>query len=150
MSKTGDTKKTKAQLATELAEAHRRIAELEASEAECRRVEEALRESQKFSSSLLEHSPHSILVINPDTSIEYANPTFLEVNGWTAAEVIGMKAPYPWWPEEAKEELCAGFKEAMKVGIQSACEVNGVASISAGNYGGRLGSYNIHLRELFS
>ncbi|UCD26900.1 MAG: formylmethanofuran--tetrahydromethanopterin N-formyltransferase [Candidatus Bathyarchaeota archaeon] len=43
----------------------------------------------------------------------------------------------------------AAVKEAMKVGIRSACEVNGVARISAGNYGGKLGSYKIHLRELF-
>ncbi len=44
----------------------------------------------------------------------------------------------------------AAVKEAMKVGIQSACEVNGVAGISAGNYGEKLGSYKIYLRELFS
>jgi formylmethanofuran--tetrahydromethanopterin N-formyltransferase len=44
----------------------------------------------------------------------------------------------------------ATVKEAIKVAIRSACAVNGVASISAGNYGGRLGSHNTHLRELFS
>jgi len=40
-------------------------------------------------------------------------------------------------------------KEAMKVGIQSAWEVNGVIKISAGNYGGKLGRHKIYLRELF-
>ncbi len=40
-------------------------------------------------------------------------------------------------------------KEAMKVGIQSAGDVNGVLRISAGNYGGRLGTHKIYLQELF-
>jgi formylmethanofuran--tetrahydromethanopterin N-formyltransferase len=40
-------------------------------------------------------------------------------------------------------------KEAMKAGIESASEVEGVVRISAGNYGGKLGEFKIHLRELF-
>jgi formylmethanofuran--tetrahydromethanopterin N-formyltransferase len=40
-------------------------------------------------------------------------------------------------------------REAMKAGIQSALETEGVAGISAGNYGGRLGDHKIHLRGLF-
>ncbi len=41
-------------------------------------------------------------------------------------------------------------KKAMKAGIEAARYVDGVVSISAGNYGGKLGKYNINLRELFS
>lgn len=40
-------------------------------------------------------------------------------------------------------------REAMRSGIEAALEVEGVARISAGNYGGRLGDVKIHLRELF-
>jgi formylmethanofuran--tetrahydromethanopterin N-formyltransferase len=40
-------------------------------------------------------------------------------------------------------------KKAMKVGIEAASQVDGVVRFSAGNYGGRLGKYKIHLRELF-
>ncbi len=79
-------------------------------------VEEALRESQEFNNSLLEKAPNQLLVINPDTSIRYVNPAFEETNGWTSDEVIGMKVPYPWWPEESREEFKAGFMEAMKQG----------------------------------
>jgi len=39
-------------------------------------------------------------------------------------------------------------KEAMKVGIQSVQDVNGVVKISAGNYGGKLGKHKIYLLEL--
>jgi len=40
-------------------------------------------------------------------------------------------------------------KEAMKVGIEAASQVDGVVKISAGNYGGKLGKHKIFLRELF-
>ena len=83
---------------------------------ERKRAEEALRENQEFISSLLEKAPDQIVVINPDTSIQYVNPAFEETNGWTAAEVIGIKAPYPWWPEETREELINDFNRAMQSG----------------------------------
>jgi len=40
-------------------------------------------------------------------------------------------------------------KEAMKAGINAVANVDDVIKISAGNYGGKLGDYKIHLRELF-
>jgi formylmethanofuran--tetrahydromethanopterin N-formyltransferase len=40
-------------------------------------------------------------------------------------------------------------EDAMKVGIEAALSVDGVARISAGNYDGKLGEYKIFLRELF-
>jgi formylmethanofuran--tetrahydromethanopterin N-formyltransferase len=41
-------------------------------------------------------------------------------------------------------------KQAMKAGIKAAMNVNGVIRVSAGNYGGKLGEFKIHLRDLFS
>jgi formylmethanofuran--tetrahydromethanopterin N-formyltransferase len=40
-------------------------------------------------------------------------------------------------------------KKAMKKGIEAIMQVDGVAGISAGNYGGKLGEYKIELAELF-
>jgi formylmethanofuran--tetrahydromethanopterin N-formyltransferase len=40
-------------------------------------------------------------------------------------------------------------KEAMKAGIDAVLNVDGVVRVSAGNYGGKLGEFKIHLRELF-
>ncbi len=79
-------------------------------------TEEKLRESEKFTSSLMENAPHATMVINPDTSIRYVNPAWEELNGWTASEIIGTKAPYPYWPDEFKEEFHEAFEEAMKQG----------------------------------
>lgn len=41
-----------------------------------------------------------------------------------------------------------GVRRAMKEGIEGACSVKGVRRISAGNYGGKLGKYLFHLREV--
>ncbi len=43
----------------------------------------------------------------------------------------------------------ARMREAMRAGIEAASKVDGVAKISAGNYGGKLGGVEIHLNELF-
>ena len=40
-------------------------------------------------------------------------------------------------------------KLAMKVGIEATFDVDDVIKISSANYGGKLGNYKIHLRELF-
>jgi formylmethanofuran--tetrahydromethanopterin N-formyltransferase len=41
-------------------------------------------------------------------------------------------------------------KQAMKAGVKAVLNVDGVAGVSAGNYGGKLGEFKIHLRELFT
>ncbi|MFN3527976.1 MAG: formylmethanofuran--tetrahydromethanopterin N-formyltransferase, partial [Candidatus Altarchaeaceae archaeon] len=38
---------------------------------------------------------------------------------------------------------------AMRNGIEAACSVDGITRITAGNYGGKLGKFLIHLHELF-
>jgi PAS domain-containing protein len=68
-----ETSKTKDQYMTELAEARRRIAELESSEAERQRVEEALRESEERYRSIVENIGIGLTLIGPDHRIVLAN-----------------------------------------------------------------------------
>lgn len=47
----------------------------------------------------------------------------------------------------------AAVREATKVGLEAVCKVGragGVIAISAGNYGGKLGQFQFHLREILS
>ncbi len=103
--------KTKGQLLQELNSLERRLAEMEKSETECKHAEEALKESEEFSSGLLQKSPNPVIVINPDTSIRYVNPAMENLTGYTAAEIIGKKPPYPWWRMETPEALKKGIRE---------------------------------------
>jgi len=90
---------------------------------ERKRVEEALRESDNFNASLLIHSPNPIVVINPDTSIEYVNPALEKLTGFAYEELIGRKAPYPWWTEETLEKTRKDFAEALRRGAYRAEEL---------------------------
>lgn len=71
---------------------------------ERKQMEEALRESEKFSSTLLARSPNPILVTNPDTSIRYVNPALEKLTGFSSSELVGTQAPYPWCLREIPGE----------------------------------------------
>ncbi|MDY7001146.1 MAG: PAS domain S-box protein, partial [Thermodesulfobacteriota bacterium] len=79
-------------------------------------AEQALRESEEFSSSLLNNSPNPIIVINPDSSVRFVNPALEKLTGFFLAEVMGAKIPYPWWPEESRAEIGRVFQEALQKG----------------------------------
>ena len=83
---------------------------------EHRRMETALRESEEFNSSLLNNSPYPVLVLNSDTSIKYVNPSLEKLTGFTSAELVGMKAPYPWLTQDSLPKTKRQFQIAMQRG----------------------------------
>ncbi len=85
---------------------------------ERKQVEEALRDSEEFISSLLNNSPHPILVINPDTSVRYVSPALETLTGFSSEEIIGRKAPYPWWTEETMQKTGEDLQESMRKGAK--------------------------------
>ena len=85
---------------------------------ERKRAEVALRESEEFSSSLLHNAPNPILVINADTSVRYANPALQKLTGFCSRELVGRKAPYPWWTQETLQRTSKNLEEAMRKGLQ--------------------------------
>ena len=78
----------------------KKVNDLEEEIARSRLVEEALKKSEEFSSSLLENSPDAIIVYNPDTSVRYVNPSFEKITGFTSKEALGTEVPYPWWIDD--------------------------------------------------
>ena len=84
---------------------------------EHKQAEEALRESEEFSASLLEHSPNPILVLNQDSSIKYVNPALEKLTGYSLAEIEGGKAPFPWWIDDPRSgDLNVRGKSILKGG----------------------------------
>lgn len=80
---------------------------------ESKEAENQLVESQRFASNLLKYSPNPILVLNKDFSIGYVNPAFEKMSGFYRSEIIGTKAPFPFWTEEDFEKTDRMFKRAM-------------------------------------
>ncbi len=90
----------------------------------------------------------------PETKFPWIGPTTNHPYCPTLKERLGKESKVPEGVNYIPEIVINGVsieavKEAMKVGIQSAGNVNGVVKISAGNYGGKLGRHKIYLRELF-
>jgi PAS domain S-box-containing protein len=84
---------------------------------EHKQMEDSLKESNEFNSSLLKYSPSPVMVINADASIRYANPAMEKLTGFSARELTGMKMPYPFWPKEnigeTEQQLMKGFKKSI-------------------------------------
>ncbi len=83
---------------------------------ELEKSEVALRESEQFNASLLNYSPIPVLVLKPDTTIQYVNPALEELTGYSASELIGTTVPYPWWIEVDVKNAIRQMREAMLVG----------------------------------
>ncbi len=81
---------------------------------ERKQAEKALRESGQFSSNLLTNASNPIIVVNPDTSIRYVNPALEKLTGCSAAEVVGRKAPFPWWTEETLRQASGDSEEFIR------------------------------------
>jgi len=79
-----------------------------------------LQETERFNSSLLENSPTPILVIRPDKSIEYVNPAFEKITGYTFTELWRKKPPYPWWTFGESGGSVKNLQKAFKKGTQKA------------------------------
>lgn len=80
---------------------------------ERKQAEKALRESEEFGATLLSNSPNPIIVINPDTSIRYINPAFERLTGFSSAELVGRKLPYPWWMGKGRYKTATGLQQVM-------------------------------------
>jgi len=65
---------------------------------------------------LLDGMPDPVILIDPDSSVRYVNPALEKMTGYSASELIGTKAPYPWWPKDRVEEITKTMTMALEVG----------------------------------
>lgn len=108
-----DQRKTKAQLIEALAELRRRVAELEASETEHERAQEAWRESGQRYRSLFEQSRDAVNITTRDGRLLDANQAWLDLFGYSRKHIAGLNV----------EELYAD--PADRRGFQDEMEENG-------------------------
>ena len=79
---------------------------------------EALKESEEFSSSLLDNAPYPILVAEANTAIKYVNPALLKLTGYSLSELIGKKVPYPYWTQEAIHRMIQHTEQVLLDSVQ--------------------------------
>jgi two-component system sensor histidine kinase UhpB len=67
--------------------------------------EDKVQEREVFIRTLLENAPYPLLVINPDTSINYVNSALEDFTGFSSVELLGCKPPYPWWTGDLEAQV---------------------------------------------
>jgi hypothetical protein len=96
-----DKDKTREELVTELAEMRQRIAELEASESEHKKVEEALKEGEKTYRELADLLPQVVFEMDLEGNITFMNRNGLEFLGYTQEDLeAGLAALQLVIPED--------------------------------------------------
>jgi len=97
-----DEHKAKEQLINELAEMRRRIAGLEAADAERKRAEESLRESEARYRAIVEDQTELICRFRPNGTLTFVNEAYCRYFGKRREELIGHSC-MPLIPEEDRE-----------------------------------------------
>jgi PAS domain S-box-containing protein len=69
-----------------------------------KKAERDLQESEAFKNSLLIDAPNPLLVLDTGNTIRYVNPALEKLTGYSSAELIGTRAPFPWWPPENADQ----------------------------------------------
>ncbi len=99
-------------------ELEKKIQELNSTTVELKRVKGTIKEKEEFNDSLLNNSPHPIIVINPDTSVRYVNPALEELTGYSSKEILGTTTPYMWWTESTQKKTHQDFDKALQTGAK--------------------------------
>jgi len=100
-----DEHKTKKQLIDELEDLHRQVARLSASESECKRAEEVLKESEARHRILFESAPVGIGLATPDGQVLECNDVMLRLTGRSRAEILQVNLKDTYGNPEERARL---------------------------------------------
>jgi len=64
-------------------------------------------------------APVGLVAVGNDGCLLYANATFCRMVGWSEDELIGQRAPFPYWSKEHAPELEARFRKLIEQGGSS-------------------------------
>ncbi len=90
----------------------KRLEELEKENIDLKKIEAALRRSQRRLRTILDFVPYPIAVMRVDETVFYINPGFARIFGWTLDELEGRIIPFV--PEELKQEAHSDIRKLLK------------------------------------
>ena len=79
-----------------------------------KKVQESLENSLEFSKNLISSMQNGFLVLDKNSCAVDVNPAFLHMIGFSREELIGVRAPHPYWPPEEYETIDAAFQKTLK------------------------------------
>ena len=75
------------------------------------RVQEALVAETNFRRAMENSIATGMRALDLEGRITYVNAAFCQMTGWSAEELVGLKAPFPYWPDEEKHLLSEKLQE---------------------------------------
>ncbi|MBX3064092.1 MAG: PAS domain S-box protein [Anaerolineae bacterium] len=70
-----------------------------------KRTEEALRETEIFNKSILDSMTDGLTINSIDGTRLNINPAMEKMTGYSRSEIVGLKAPFPYWPNDQFEQI---------------------------------------------
>jgi PAS domain S-box-containing protein len=74
-----------------------------------RDAEAATRRELRFREAVEQSLASGIVAVDDDGRILSVNPAFCAMTGWSEQELLGLSAPYPYWPEEEIHAIRRAF-----------------------------------------
>jgi PAS domain S-box-containing protein len=75
------------------------------------RTQAALMQETSFRRAMENSMLTGMRALDLQGRITYVNPAFCQMTGWSDAELVGLTAPFPYWPEDDREMLASRLEE---------------------------------------
>ena len=82
-------------------------------------AEANLRTETNFRNAMENSTPIGIRAHDMQKRITYVNRAFCEMTGWTPNELIGLHPPFPFWPDNRRDELVEKMNRALNSDIDA-------------------------------
>ena len=80
-------------------------------------AEASLRTETTFRNAMENSTPVGMRAHDMDKRITYVNRAFCEMSGWSSEELLGLTPPFPFWPDNRRDELVEKMNQALKTAI---------------------------------
>ena len=80
-------------------------------------AETSLRNETNFRNAMENSTPVGIRAHDMQRRITYVNRAFCEMTGWTQKELMGLMPPFPFWPDNRRDELVEKMNRALKADV---------------------------------
>lgn len=80
------------------------------------KAREAARKEAAFRKGIEESLLCGIAAVDLENRQTYVNPAFCRMVGWSEEELLGMRAPFVYWPPEEQERIAREFRSLLKTG----------------------------------
>ena len=123
------SEKMRKQLIKELESLHKRVAELEKSEAGREWIDAALLKRKLVRSAALEEMPDGIMLVDTDSKVAYVNKAFERLFGYKASELVGKSAlELPTYRRERdKERARKTLREVTEMGSAEHIDIGAIS-----------------------